>query len=68
MAYFKLYQDNADEYRWSLRGANHEIVAVASEGYSTKSGAKNAIQWVKANAAKASVKDETKDQNYRRWS
>lgn len=36
--YFKVFQDNASEWRWTLYAANHEPVAV-SEGYSRRESA-----------------------------
>lgn len=38
--YFKIFQDRAGEWRWTLYAANHEPVAV-SEGYTTRQSAVN---------------------------
>lgn len=37
-AYFKIFQDSAGEWRWTLYAANHEPVAV-SEGYTRRASA-----------------------------
>jgi uncharacterized protein YegP (UPF0339 family) len=39
---FYIYEDRAGEYRWSLRAANNETVADSAEGYTTRSGARDA--------------------------
>lgn len=36
--YFKIFQDRAGEWRWTLYAANHEAVAV-SEGYTRRESA-----------------------------
>jgi uncharacterized protein len=46
MTKFEVYQSKDDNYRWRLKAANGEIVAV-SEGYTTKYGAKISAQRVK---------------------
>lgn len=48
MVRFQIYIDQNREYRWRLVAANNEIVAW-SEGYTTKQGAINSANWVKAN-------------------
>ncbi|HSW74867.1 MAG TPA: DUF1508 domain-containing protein [Candidatus Saccharimonadales bacterium] len=37
-AYFKIFQDRAGEWRWTLYAANNEAVAT-SEGYTQREGA-----------------------------
>lgn len=37
-SYFKIFKDNAGEWRWTLYAANHEPVAV-SEGYTRRESA-----------------------------
>ncbi|MFC1612550.1 YegP family protein [Patescibacteria group bacterium] len=56
--YFEIYIDRAREYRWRLKAANHEIVAV-SEGYTSKQSAINSIDLVMRNAYTAKVYDLT---------
>lgn len=46
MSYFQRYQDVADEWRWRLRAANHETVAVSSEGYKSKTACNRSIEIV----------------------
>lgn len=43
--YFELYQSSG-QWRWRLKGGNHEIVA-HGESYVSKQGALNAIQFVR---------------------
>ena len=50
-------QDNAGEWRWRFRAANGEIIAVSSEGYSSKWACQRSIELVKQNAADASVEE-----------
>lgn len=45
---FELYKDKAGEYRWRLKHSNGNIIAAASEGYSSKASALNGIEIVKA--------------------
>ncbi|OJX72971.1 MULTISPECIES: YegP family protein [unclassified Leifsonia] len=51
---FELYKDKAGEYRFRLKAANGETIAT-SEGYASKSGAKNGIASVQKNAPTAEV-------------
>ncbi len=51
---FELYKDKAGEYRFRLKAANGETIAT-SEGYASKSGAKNGIASVQKNASTAEV-------------
>ena len=55
---FVLTKGKNGEYRWVLKAANGETIAT-SEGYASKSGAKNGIDSVKKNAADASTDDQT---------
>lgn len=57
-AKFELTVDKRGEFRFSLKAANGQIIAI-SEGYSTKDGAKNGIESVKKNAAGAEIVDLT---------
>ena len=51
---FELYKDKAGEYRFRLKAANGEVIAT-SEGYASKSGAKNGIESVQKTAPTAEV-------------
>ena len=46
--YFRIYKDNAGEWRWTLKAANHETVAVSSEGYTTQHACEHSINLVKS--------------------
>jgi uncharacterized protein YegP (UPF0339 family) len=43
---FETYKDKAGEYRFRLKAANGEVVAVG-EGYSSKQGSLNGIELIK---------------------
>lgn len=55
---FEVYQDKAGKYRFRLKAANGEIIAVG-ESYSTKAGCMNGIESIKKNAATAEIKEVT---------
>jgi uncharacterized protein len=46
--YFKLYTDNAGQWRWTLHAANHEKIADSAEGYAAKADAQRGIDLVKS--------------------
>lgn len=52
---FELYTDKSGEWRFRLKAGNGEVIALASEGYTSKSGALNGIDTIKRNAADAEV-------------
>jgi uncharacterized protein YegP (UPF0339 family) len=55
---FELYTDAAGKYRFRLKAANGQIIAVG-EAYESKASAVNGIESVKKNAADAAVVDQT---------
>ncbi|HEV2779452.1 MAG TPA: YegP family protein [Actinophytocola sp.] len=55
---FEVYNDAAGKFRFRLKAANGEIIAVG-EAYESKAGALNGIESVKKNAAEAAVVDQT---------
>ena len=57
-AKFEMYKDSTGKFRFRLRAANNEIIAV-SEAYESKNGCENGIKAVKENAAQAKVEDLT---------
>ena len=57
-AKFELYNDKAGKYRFRLKAANGEVIAVG-EAYESKASAKNGVESVKKNAASAEVVDLT---------
>jgi uncharacterized protein YegP (UPF0339 family) len=52
---FEIYKDKAGEFRVRFK-YNSEVI-FSTEGYSSKSGAKNAIESIKKNAAAAEVEE-----------
>jgi uncharacterized protein YegP (UPF0339 family) len=55
---FELYNDAQGKFRFRLKAANGEIIAVG-EAYESKSGALNGIESIKKNAPEADVVDVT---------
>jgi uncharacterized protein len=51
---FEWYKDKAGKYRFRLKGANGEIIAVG-ESYASKEGCVGGIESVKKNAAMAKI-------------
>ena len=51
---FEIYQDKAGEYRFRLKAANGQIIAVG-EGYKAKKSCLNGIESVKKNAPDAEI-------------
>ena len=58
--HFTIFKDAAGEYRWHLKAANGEIIAVPGEGFTTKESAKSSIAAVKRDAPVADILDITK--------
>lgn len=54
--YFEMYKDASGQWRWRLKSANHQIVAVSGEGYTSKASCENGIAAVKK-CGTAPVKD-----------
>jgi len=55
---FEIYEDASGKFRFRLRAANNEIIAV-SEAYESKSGCMNGVESVKTSAPKAMIQDLT---------
>lgn len=55
---FEVYKDANGKFRFRLKAANGQIIAVG-EAYESKTSALNGIESVKKNAASASVVDQT---------
>lgn len=51
---FEVYEDKSGQYRFRLKAANGEIIAVG-EAYTTKAACMNGIESVKKNAPTAAV-------------
>ena len=58
-AKFTIYKDKANQFRFNLKAANGEIIAVASESYPDKKSAMKGIASVVKNAPVAKIVDET---------
>lgn len=47
MGKFDIYKDAAGEWRWRLKAANHQVIAVSGEGYTSQRNARRAVKTVK---------------------
>lgn len=47
---WELYTDKAGEFRFRLKAGNGEVIALSSEGYTSKAGALNGIDSIRRNA------------------
>ncbi|AJT40957.1 YegP family protein [Psychromicrobium lacuslunae] len=47
---YELYTDKSGEFRFRLKAGNGEVIALSSEGYTTKAAAKNGIASIGRNA------------------
>ena len=43
---FHIYEDDGGEWRWRLKSANGRKIADSAEGYSSKAGARRAVDMV----------------------
>lgn len=60
MAKYIIRKDNQGDYYWVLQSTeNFKTVAMSSESYESKQGAKTSIAWTQANAPTTSISDET---------
>ena len=56
-AEFDVYEDNAGDYRWRLVHTNGNIIADGGQGYSSKTGAEDAVSRVRSHAPEGHVLD-----------
>lgn len=54
---FEIYNDKAGEFRFRLKAANGQVIAV-SEGYKALAGCLNGVESVKENAPEAEIVEE----------
>ncbi|HPX52165.1 MAG TPA: YegP family protein [Candidatus Paceibacterota bacterium] len=60
MATYQIHKDNKGEYYWTLRSdKNYKTIAMSSESYDSKQGAKDSIEWTRNNAKGATLEDLT---------
>lgn len=45
---FEIYKDELGEWRWRLKAANHQIIAVSGEGYINRKDAVDIVQTIRA--------------------
>ena len=56
--YYIIFKDRLGQWRWTLRAANHEPIAMSSESYVRKSDAEHGISLTKL-SANAPVREST---------
>jgi uncharacterized protein YegP (UPF0339 family) len=49
---FEIYEDAQNEWRWTLKAANGQIVADGGEGYDSKSNCMKAVRRIKTKVAR----------------
>jgi len=54
---FHIYKDHRGEWRWRLKAANRKTIADSSEGYSTKSNCRRAVDSI-AGATRIPVEED----------
>lgn len=60
MATYHLWKDKSSNYYWTIKSdKNGKIIAMSSEAYDSKQGAKDSIEWVRTNAKDAAFEDHT---------
>lgn len=60
MATYFIEKDKDGYFYWILRSdKNYKTIAMSSESYDSKQGAKDSIVWTQANAITKSIIDET---------
>jgi large subunit ribosomal protein L21 len=50
---FEIFEDKAGQWRWRLRAANGELVAIPEQGFASKAGVVKALDVVRRNVAEA---------------
>ena len=59
-AVFEVYKDRGGEFRFRLKDADGNVLAIAAKGYDKKADCQAVIDAIKKEAAKAKVEDESK--------
>jgi len=59
-AAFELYKDKAGEFRFRLKDAEGDLLAISGKGYKTKPDIQKVIDTIKSDAARAKVDDQSK--------
>ena len=59
-AVFEMYKDRGGVFRFRLKDAEGNLLAISGKGYDKKADCQAAIDAIKKDAAKAKVEDQTK--------
>lgn len=57
MAYFWVYQDNKNEWRWKFIASNGKTIAVSSEGYVNKSDCLRGVELMQSSGGAIIIGD-----------
>jgi uncharacterized protein YegP (UPF0339 family) len=57
---FEMYKDKGGEFRFRLKDADGNVLAISGKGYDKKADCQAVIDIIKKDAAKAKVEDDTK--------
>jgi uncharacterized protein YegP (UPF0339 family) len=57
---FEMYKDRSGEFRFRLKDAEGNLLAISGKGYDKKADCQTVIDTIKKEAAKAKVEDATK--------
>jgi uncharacterized protein len=57
---FELYKDRSGEFRFRLKDADGNLLAISGKGYEKKADCQKVIDAIKRDAAKAKVEDQAK--------
>jgi uncharacterized protein YegP (UPF0339 family) len=64
---FEIYKDKAGEYRWRLKTADGDILAVPEDAYKNQADAKRAVDSIRNNFAKLKVEYTVDKGKKHRW-
>ena len=59
-AVFEVYKDRGGEFRFRLKDAEGNLLAISGKGYDKKADCQKVIDTIKQTAAKAKVEEDTK--------
>jgi uncharacterized protein YegP (UPF0339 family) len=64
---FEIYKDKAGEFRWRLKTADGDILAVPEDAYKNRADAKRAVESIQKNVAKLKAEYTTDKAKKHRW-
>jgi uncharacterized protein YegP (UPF0339 family) len=64
---FEIYKDKAGEFRWRLKTADGDVLAVPEDAYKSQADAKRAVNSIRTNVKKLKVEYTTDKAKMHRW-